>query len=155
MTTLQQLAVAFCTLLFFTFAAPAAAAEVSMLHLAQRKNSEGDPHINLIGAFAFQGGTAAHFDLVQYKDEVKGEAWSFEFAAGYLLPTQVHLYAGAGMVAGYRRRGGEFFGAYYPEIGIMIPVSQGIGLTASTKRYVKLFKEVENVVMFGIVLTEK
>jgi hypothetical protein len=130
-------------------------AEVSMLHLAQRKNSEGDPRIELIGAFATQTGTAAHFDLARYRDEIKGEAWSFEFGAGYMVPTQVTLYAGAGVVAGYRRRGGEFFGAYYPEVGIIVPVSQGIGITATTKRYIQLFKEVENVIMFGIVLTER
>lgn len=126
-----------------------------MLQLAQRKDSEGDPRINLIGAFATRAGTAAHFDLVQYKDEEKGEAWSFEFGGGYMVPTQVTLYGGIGVVAGYRRRGGEFFGAYYPEAGIMIPVSQGVGVTASAKRYNKLFKETEDVIMFGIVLTER
>ncbi len=126
-----------------------------MLQIAQRKNSEGDPRITSIGAFTTQAGTAAHFDLVQYKDEEKGEAWSFEFGGGYLIPTQVTLYAGVGVVAGYRRKGGDFFGAYYPELGILVPVSQGIGLSATTKRYNKLYKETENVIMFGVVLTEK
>ncbi len=150
-----NLSIALCGVLLFSGALPVNAAEVSMLYLAQRKHSEGDPTISTLGAFAFQEGTAAHFDIAQYNDAIKGEAWAIEFAAGYLIPTQVQLYAGVGMVAGYRRRGGDFFGAYYPEVGIVIPVSQGIGVTASTKRYNRLFKQIEDVVMFGIVLTEK
>lgn len=139
----------------FIVAAPVHSAEISMLHLAQRKDSEGDPRVSLIGAFASEQNTLAHLDMVQYKDDIKGEAWSIEFGAGYLIPTQISFYIGGGLVGGYRREDGNFFGAYYPEAGILVPVSQGIGVSATRKRYMKLFKEVEDVVMFGIILTEK
>jgi hypothetical protein len=135
--------------------AQAADAEVSMLHLAQRKQSEGDPTITLIGAFATRGTTAAHFDLAQYRDAVKGEAWAMEFGAGYLIPTQVNVFAGGGIVAGYRRQDGDFFGAYYPEAGAVIALTPALGVSASKKRYFKLFQEVEDVVMFGVVFTSR
>jgi hypothetical protein len=135
--------------------ANAADAEVSMLHLAQRKQSEGDPTISLIGAFATRGGTAAHFDIAQYKDPENGEAWALEFGAGYLVPTQVNVFAGAGVVAGYRRKDGDFYGAYYPEVGVVVPLTPALGVTASKKRYFKLFKDIEDVVMFGVVFTSR
>lgn len=133
----------------------ASAAEATLLNIAQRNTSEGDPGITSIGVFSTETGTAAHFDLVQYNDASKGEAWSVEFGAGYLLPTQVNLFIGGGVVMGYRRQGGEYFSAWYPEAGAVLQLLPGLGVSVSKKRYQKLFKEVEDVVMFGVVLIMK
>jgi len=133
----------------------AADPETSMLQFAQRKHSQGDPLVTTIGIYGVRAGTAAHWDFAQYNDPVRGEAWATEFGAGYLLPTRVNLYFGGGLVAGYRRNGGEYFGAWYPEVGAVVLLTDGLGVSVSRKRYQKLYQQIEDVVMFGLVLTMK
>ncbi|MBI3776519.1 MAG: hypothetical protein HY273_13425 [Gammaproteobacteria bacterium] len=150
------LAVAVLVFLFGTSAATQAAdPETSMLQFAQRKHSQGDPLITTFGIYGVRAGTAAHWDLAQYNDPQHGEAWATEFGAGYLLPTRVNVYIGGGFVAGYRRNGGEYFGAWYPEIGAVVLLTDGLGVSVSRKRYQKLYQQIEGVVMFGLVLTTK
>jgi|GEM_PF-6526065 len=147
------------TMLLFLFdastAAPVTEPETSMLQLAQRKNSQGEPMITTIGMFGARGGTSIHWDLAKYEDSQHGEAWGTEFGAGYLLPTRVHIFIGAGVVAGYRRNGGEYFAAWYPEFGAVVPLTDGFGVSVSHKRYQKLYQQTEDVLMFGLVLTPK
>lgn len=133
----------------------AAEAETSMLHFAQRKNSESGPRITTLGIYAVRAGTSAHFDVAQYRDPQRGEAWAAEFGAGYLLPTRVNVFIGGGVVAGYRRAGGEYFGAWYPEIGAVVPLTDGLGVSVSQRRYQKLYQRNEEVLMFGLVLTTR
>ena len=147
------------TLLFLLIdanaAAPAIDPETSMLQLAQRKNSQGEPLITTIGMFGARGGTSIHWDLAKYEDSQHGEAWGTEFGAGYLLPTRVPIFIGAGVVAGYRRTGGEYFAAWYSEFGAVVPLTDGFGVSVSRKRYQKLYQQTEDVLMFGLVLTPK
>lgn len=131
------------------------AAEPTLLNIAQRNTSEGDPRITSIGVFSTETGTAAHFDLVQYDDARKGEAWAVEFGAGYLLPTQIPVYIGGGVALGYRRQGGEYYSAWYPEAGAVLQLLPGLGVSVSKKRYQKLFGKTEDVLMFGVALTMK
>jgi len=135
--------------------ANAAESEVSMLQFTQRKPSQGNPLITTIGMYGVRSGTAAHWDIAQYNDPQQGEAWATEFGAGYLLPTRVNVFIGGGFVAGYRRKGGEYFGAWYPEVGAVMLLTDGLGVSVSRKRYQKLFQQLEDVVMFGFVLTSK
>lgn len=133
----------------------AAEAEISMLQFAQRKNSESGPRITTLGVYAARAGTSAHFDVAQYDDPQRGEAWATEFGAGYLLPTRVNVFIGGGIVAGYRRTGGDYFAAWYPEVGAVIPLTDGLGVSVSKRRYQKLYQKNEDVLMFGLVLTTK
>lgn len=142
-------------LLGSTGAARAAEPETSMLQIAQRKHSQGAPLITTFGIYGVRAGTAAHWDFAQYNDPQHGEAWATEFGAGYLLPTRVNVFIGGGFVAGYRRNGGEYFGAWYPEIGAVVLLTDGLGVSVSRKRYQKLYQQIEDVVMFGLVLTTK
>ena len=135
--------------------ARAAEAEVSMMHFAQRKNSESGPRITTLGVYAVRDGTAAHFDVAEYDDPQGGKAWATEFGAGYLLPTRVNVFIGGGVVAGYRRTGGDYFAAWYPEIGAVIPLTDSFGVSVSKRRYQKLYQQNEDVLMFGLVLTTK
>lgn len=136
-------------------AAGAAEAEISMLQFAQRKNSEDGPRVTSMGVYGVRSGTAAHWDLAQYDDPQKGEAWATEFGAGYLLPTRINVFLGGGIVAGYRRTGGDYFAAWYPEIGAVVPLIDGLGVSVSRRRYQQLFQRTEDVLMFGLVLTMK
>lgn len=136
-------------------AARAAEAETSMLHFAQRKNSESGPRVTTLGIYGVRSGTAARWDLAHYDDPQRGEAWATEFGAGYLLPTRVNVFIGGGVVAGYRRTGGEYFGAWYPEIGAVVPLTDGWGVSVSQRRYQKLYQKNEDVLMFGLVLTTR
>jgi hypothetical protein len=130
-----------------------AAKEISWLHIAQRKHAEGDPEIISVGAFATRAATSARVDIARYKDAAKGEAWGLEVGVGYIFPTVVPLYIGGGVVTGYRRKGGDYFGAYYPEAGIIFPITQGAGVSATGRRYIELFQRTEDVIFFGLVLT--
>ncbi len=136
-------------------AACAAELETSMLHFAQRKDAEGEPRITTLGVYAARAGTAAHWDVAQYNDPQRGEAWATEFGAGYLLPTRVNVFIGGGIVAGYRRNGGDYFGAWYPEIAAVMQLTDGLGVSVSRRRYQKLYQQVEDVMMFGLVLTTR
>ena len=136
-------------------AACAAESETSMLTFAQRKNSENGPRITTMGIYGVRSGTAAHWDVAQYRDPERGDAWATEFGAGYLLPTRVNVFIGGGVVAGYRRTGGEYFAAWYPEIGAVVPLTDGLGVSVSQRRYQKLYQRNEDVLMFGLVLTTR
>ena len=135
--------------------ASAAEAETSMLQFAQRKHSENGPRITTMGIYGVRAGTAAHWDVAQYQDPERGEAWATEFGAGYLLPTRVNVFIGGGVVAGYRRNGGDYFAAWYPEIGAVVPLTEGLGVSVSQRRYQKLYQRNEDVLMFGLVLMTK
>lgn len=127
----------------------------SMLQITKRMPSQGEPLITTLGMYAVNAGTAAHIDLAQYSDPQNGEAWATEFGTGYLLPLRVDVYVGGGIVVGYRRKDGEYFAAWYPEVGAVVPITDGFGLSVSSKRYQNLFQKIENVVTFGVVLTLK
>ncbi len=149
------LAMAGLLLLAVSGVAQAADPEISMLQFAQRKPSQGGPQVTTLGIYGVRAGTAAHWDIAQYNDPQHGEAWATEFGAGYLLPTRVNVFIGGGVVAGYRRNGGEYFGAWYPEAGAVVVLMDGLGVSVSRKRYQKLYQKIEDVVMFGLVLTLK
>jgi len=133
----------------------AAESETSVLQIAQRKNSQGDPLITTIGMYGAGGNTAIHWDLAKYEDAQQGDAWATEFGAGYLLPTRVNIYIGAGIALGYRVNGREYFADWYPEFGAVVMLTEGFGVSVSRKRYNKLYHQTENVLMFGLVLTPK
>ncbi len=143
-----------------SLAAAPVSQETTQLRLEQRKESEGDPRINTLGAFGTGNGKMARLDLT-YMDAGKvldepgrkggGNIWGMEVSAGYLIPTQITLYVGAGMMLGLQR--GDFLYTYYPEAGIVLKVSDGISLTASKKRYMKIYNSTEDAVMIGLALS--
>ena len=136
-------------------AADAVGPDVAMLTIAQRNHAEGDMEITSAGLFSTRQGTAAHFDLVQYKEPARKDTWAAEFGVGYLLPTQIPLFIGAGVVGGYRRDREDYFATWYPEAGLVVPLIPGVAVSASAKRYQRLHQERVDVLMLGIALTMK
>lgn len=133
----------------------AAGPEVAMLTLAQRNHTEGDPKITSAGIFSTQQGTSAHFDVVLLEESGRKDSWSGEFGAGYLLPTQIPVFIGGGVVVGYRRDSKDYFSTWYPEVGMVVPLIPGVAVSASKKRYQRLHGEQVDVLMLGIALTMK
>ena len=145
----------FVSLTLFLAPLLAEAADTSMLTVAQRKSSEGDPEFTTAGLFSTQQGTSAHFEVVRFRDAHYGDTWASEFGVGYLLPTQIPLFMGGGVVAGRRQDSKSWFSTWYPEAGVVIPLLPGIAVTATQKRYMRLHQQHEDVLMFGVAFTMK
>jgi hypothetical protein len=143
------------TLVCGTESALSAESEPFMVQIAQRKNSQGDPLITTVGMYGVNGNTALHIDLAKYDDAERGEAWAAELGGGFLLPTRVNIFVGGGIVVGYRSNDGEYFAAWYPELGAVVHLTDGLGISISRKRYQKLYQRTEDVLMFGLVLALK
>lgn len=144
-----------CTLTLFSGFAYAAGPEIAMLTVAQRNHSEGDPKITSAGMFSTQQGTSAHFDLMLIEAPGRKDSWATEFGVGYLLPTQIPVFIGGGVIAGYHRENQDYFTTWYPEVGFVIPLLPGIAVSFSKKRYQRLQQEQVDVMMFGVALTMK
>lgn len=136
------------------------AAETTLLRIEQRKESEGFPRVTTIGAFGIGigNGKMAHMDISYMENErdavsgaKPGNAWGFELGVGYLIPTQVTLFIGGGFLLAMQK--GDFIKTYFPEAGILFQVSDGVALTASKKRYMKLHGDTEDVIAFGLALS--
>lgn len=129
--------------------------EVAMLTLAQRNAAEGDPKITSVGMFSTQQGTSLHLDLLHFDEAGRKDSWSTELGMGYLLPTQIPLFIGGGVIAGYHRSNKDYFATWYPEVGVVVPLIPGVAVSASRKRYQRFHQEAVDVLMFGIALTMK
>ncbi len=141
-------------------AAPVVSGETTQLRMEQRKDSEGDPRISTLGAFGTGNGKMARLDLVYMEagevvndPERKGggNVWGLEISAGYLIPTQITFYLAGGVMLGVAQ--GEFVSSFYPEVGLLFRVSEGVSITASKKRYLKLYGATEDAVLLGLALS--
>jgi len=153
------IAMVLCAIALPVPAAPPAG-ETTQLRLEQRKDSEGDPRISTLGAFGTGNGKMARLDLVYAEAgdvaedpqrKGKGNTWGLEISAGYLVPTQLPLYFAGGVMLGVSE--GKFVSTYYPEVGILFRVSEGVSVTASKKRYMKLYGDTEDVLSLGMALS--
>lgn len=133
--------------------------EATLLRVEQRRKSDGDPMVTSVGLFGLSRDKMAHIDISYIEPgELAaipaiggGNTWALEVGAGYLVPTKVPVFFGVAWVAGLNR--GDFSSTYYPEVGAMFQVGQGVLLSVSRRRYMKLMGELQDVVMFGIALT--
>lgn len=134
--------------------------EVTLLRVEQRRESDGDPMITSVGLFGLADNNMAHVDISYFQPGIlvdenpslgSGNTWALETGIGYLIPTKVPLFVGASWVLAVNR--GDYNSTWYPEVGAMFQVGEGVLLTASRRRYMKMFGELQDAIMFGVALT--
>jgi hypothetical protein len=125
------------------------------LRIAKSKDSEKtDLDITSIGVLAFQKNYVGYVDLNRLESDINGNATTLDFGGGYVFNWDVSLYLSLGASLGYNKTNSDRLAAYYPEIGIVADITKNLGITASTKRYHRLYEENENIIMIGIVFRD-
>lgn len=140
------------------YAASAQAAESMMLRVEKSRDSETleDPEVTTLGAFSITAGKVAHFDLIQFDSQVEGEVKGFDFGLGYTYSegrgSPIVVYLGFGLTLAYNKDQSDFVPGYYPQAGIVYMLKQGVGITATAKRYFNIYDDSKDVVSFGLLL---
>jgi len=115
---------------------------------------ENDLKIKSIGALAFSGSVEGHADLSYLESEENGNEWVLDFGGGYVFDSDLSLFLGAGISLGYNKGKNDYIAAYYPEVGIVLDITNTFGITVSAKRYYNLLQENEDIVMLGLVFRD-
>lgn len=140
------------------FAPSAAVAQENML-LRFEKNRPtdnlNDPEIVSLGAFSLSEGKVGNFDIINFKSDVEGKIWGFDFGLGYSFSSRgspLIMYLGFGFMLGYNTDQSDYIAGYYPSAGLVYSIKQGVGVTASAKRYYNVYDDSIDAIMVGVVL---
>jgi len=149
------LSLLFISLLFPAF--PALSQEQMLLRYEQSKRSDdiNDPEIVTLGAISLSEGKVGNFDIINFQSDIEGEIWGFDFGLGYAFSSRgspLIMYLGFGIMLGYNSDESDYIPGYYPSAGIIYTIKQGVGLTATVKRYYNVYDEPLDVIMYGIAL---
>lgn len=133
-----------------------AAVEDMMLRIELNKPDEEmlEPQIYSIGAFSVTSGKVGHFDLINFQSELEGDIWGLDFGLGYVLTgnSPVMVYLGFGLLTGYNSDQSELIPGFYPEVGLLFMLKQGVGFTATAKRYYNVYEEETDAIMLGLAM---
>jgi len=144
--------------LFFTLFSTVNAGSMqtkNYLRLEQSKLSETyDFKISSIGALAFIGNKQGHIDLSYLESDFDKNEWTVDIGGGYVFNGDMSLFLGLGISLGYDQSNEDFISAYYPEVGLVVDVSESFGITVSAKRFYNRFDENEDIIMMGLVFRE-
>jgi len=143
---------------FFMISVEAAAAQENVLLRIEKSRSSDDitePEIASIGAFSTSGGKIAHFDIINFDSTIEGKVWGFDMGLGYPFSSggsPLIMYLGFGVLLGYNTDQSDYIFGYYPEVGLIYSLKQGVGITATAKRYSSVYDDAVDAVMIGILL---
>ncbi len=133
-----------------------AGVEDMMLRVELNKPDEEklEPQIYTVGAFSVASGKVGHFDIINFQSELEGDIWGLDFGLGYVLSGKSPLvvYLGFGFMTGYNSDQSEFIPGFYPEVGLLYALKQGVGFTATAKRYYNVYEEETDAIMLGLAL---
>lgn len=132
-----------------------AADELIFSRIEHSVRSERDISLTTLGAFGIENGLTGHVDLGFMSTKAGSDALTLDLGAGISFPQKAKNFAiflGIGGLAGY-----HFDDDYdstilslYPEVGMMLKISDKWGLLLTGKRYYDLYDETENMVMLGL-----
>lgn len=126
--------------------------ERGYFRISQSKESEKhDLDIVSLGSLSVRADRIAHFDLTRIKSLQHGDAWSINFGAGYHYQS---LYLSLGVALGRNTDTDDNQFAYYPEAGLILDLTSELAATISIKRYHRLYREDDSVVMVGILIRQ-
>jgi len=134
-----------------------ASAEPNKNYLRFEKSKSSDKNdidMASIGALVFIENTEGHIDLSYMESDLHGEEWAVDFGGGYVFTWDLSVYLGLGVSLGYNKTNEDFIGAYYPEVGVVLDISETFGISVSGKRFYNRFDDYEDVVMLGLVFRE-
>lgn len=118
-------------------------------------NDIKDPEIASIGALSLNDGKIGNFDLINFKSDIEGEVWGFDIGLGYPFSSRgspLVMYAGFGILLGRNTGQGDYLFGYYPSVGLIYSLKQGVGITVTAKRYFNIYDDATDAVMLGIAL---
>jgi len=142
-----------CTL--FTSVNAGSTQTKNYLRLEQSKISDKyDYKISSIGALVFTGDTQGHIDLSYLESDFDNNEWTIDVGGGYVFNGDMSLFLGLGISLGYNQSNDDLISAYYPEVGLVLDVSESIGVTVSVKRFYNRFVDNEDIIMMGLVFRE-
>jgi len=125
--------------------------ENAYLVIETNKRSKDGPLLVSIGALGIGSDKGTRIGLSYIEAANKEKSLVFDFGVGVTLKRSLFtIYVGGGGLLGYNGSRKKLARGYYPEAGILIDITKKFGLIASAKRYINLFPETENVVMFGL-----
>jgi len=129
-----------------------AQAEKAYLRVEQsRPSDKNDLTITTIGGLTFEDNMYAHADLSYLDSELNGRGATLDFGTGFAFDWDVSLFLGVGISFGYNWDDESLIATYYPETGIVVDITDNIGLTMSVRRIFNLYDQDEDVIMLGVV----
>jgi len=136
---------------------PSMAQEKSYLRFEKSKNLDEEDPLNIpdlditsLGGLVFSEDKVAHVDLRRIESTKHGDATTFDIGAGYVFNWNLSLYLSLGFSLGYNTDSSDFTTAYYPEVGVVLDLTNSISISANAKRYMNLYEKEEDVYMIGI-----
>ena len=140
------------TSLFISSVSAGSLENKSYLRIEQNiASDENDFKINSIGALVIANDMQGHVDLMYQDSNNNGNEWALDFGGGYVFNSAISLFLGLGLSLGHNADKNDYIAAYYPEVGVVLDITDTFGVTASLKRYYNRFQEDEDVVMLGLV----
>jgi len=126
----------------------------NFLRIEKSTQSDADPHIISIGGFGFGDGAIGHVDLSYIESVNEGDALGMDAGADFAFTAGATFFVGGGFLLGYNWDKNGIISAFYPEAGVAVNITKSLGVTFTTKRYFNLYDNTENVIMFGLLLSD-
>jgi hypothetical protein len=107
--------------------------------------------VTSLGALSLENNMIGHADLTYLDSENDGKAISLEFGAGLAYDWHLSPYLSIGASLGYNWDSEEYLAAWFPEIGLIVNITDRFGVSVSGRRYYSLYQEDEDIVSLGLV----
>ena len=153
-TTMKIVSYFFLFLIFVSSLAFEANAGENFLRIEKSTQSDADLRVTSIGGFGVDNGKIGHVDLSYIKSVNEGDGFAMDVGAAFAFNAGATFFVGGGFLLGYNWDKSGFINAYYPEAGIAVNITKSLGVIISTKRYFNLYDNMEDVIMFGLLLNE-
>jgi hypothetical protein len=141
---------------FWLMVNPGIAAEAEQekfyIHIAHGVSSDNNNlGVTSLGALSLENNMIGHADLTYLDSENDGKALSLEFGAGLAYDWHLSPYLSIGASLGYNWDKEEYLAAWFPEIGLIVNITNRFGVSVSGRRYYSLYEEDEDIVRLGLV----
>ncbi len=114
-------------------------------------SDNNNPGVTSLGALSLENNMIGHADLTYLNSENDGKAISLEFGAGLAYDWRLSPYLSIGASLGYNWDSEEYLAAWFPEIGLIVNITDRFGVSVSSRRYYSLYDEDEDIVSLGLV----
>jgi len=116
-----------------------------------RAHDTHDLNVTSLGVVSLKNNMVGHVDLSYLDSDTNGSAIALDFGAGLAFNWYVSPYISIGGSLGYNWDKDEAIAAYFPEVGVVVDMTESFGMTLSARRYYSLYQEDEDIIMLGLV----
>ena len=109
-----------------------------------------DLDIKSFGALIFENGKQAHMDLLYSESLLIGDSMALDLGGGYVFGSNVAVFIGLGASIEYNFDTEEFYDKYYSEVGVVVNLTNQLGLTARQLHFFNQADDYEEVIMIGL-----